>query len=125
MDISSNDVTFDIDMDMVVERANQNFLLTVSDNDSSNSSFDLSSIEKLIDEGLFYTVSDNDIHSPYLYEYLDGFNVITGYTQDIDASIYNINQRIDALFVLVFILVFVPWIKSIVRRFSFKKNKED
>lgn len=114
MDISSNELTFDIDMDMVVERANENLLLSVSDNDlsGSSSSVDLSSIEDSLERGLFTTIAGSSV--PYL-------SVISESVETLN----QLNNRVDALYVLVFILVFVPWLKSIIRRIMFKKNRED
>lgn len=122
-DISLNDLHLDLDTDLIFERAEENLLSSVSGNDSPTYEVDLSNVEDYLKRGLF--LPNQGYSSPYLGTVTSTVVIINARLNSLTKEIQYLNTRIDALFVLVFIIAFVPWIKSIVRRLMFKKNKED
>lgn len=122
-DISLNDLHLDLDTDFIFERAEENLLSSVSGNDSPTYDVDLSNVENYLQRGLFLPVQG--FSTPYLQNVYATVTTINTRVNNVSNELKYLNGRIDALFVLVFIIAFVPWIKSIVRRLMFKKNKED
>ena len=122
-DVSLNDIHLDLDTDLLFERAEENLPSSVSGNDSPSYDFDLSTVEDYLKRGLF--LPHQGYSSPYLGTVTSTVVTINARVNALTNEVKHLNNRVDALVLLLFISVFVPWIKSIVRRIMFKKNREE
>lgn len=122
-DVSLNDIHLDLDTDLLFERAEENLLSSVSGNDSPSYDVDLSTVEDYLKRGLF--LPNQGYSSPYLGTVTSTVVTINARVNALTNEVKHLNNRVDALVLLLFISVFVPWIKSIVRRIMFKKNREE